>query len=264
MRLIKNLFFAFSFLVSTFSLAQYNETIRADRPGISITPFTPGKGVLQIQSGFDYAKSKEKSTSDQTEVFLNSTQFRYGFMEKLEFNSYWVYQSNTMVENSFESKADGFSEISLGLRYLMIQGRGARPSVSTQVGFNLPVLSEDFAISNAAPRILLATTQNLTRSLTMTTNWSLIWKGNGDNQPNFIHTLNFAFPLSDKVGAFIEYYGIYVNNVAPVSSPYEPRVDGGVGWLLTRNLQLDLHGGIGSSHGTSDFFISTGVSWKSK
>lgn len=253
-----------SLMVSFDVLSQHGESIRSDRPGISIAPFTPGKGILQIQSGFDYSKSKQKSNSDQTDLYLSSTQFRYGLMERLEFNSYWLFQSGKTIENNFETKSSGFSEITLGARYLLMEGFKLKPAVAMEARFNLPVLSDDFAIDQPSPRVIVSTHQELSDKLGLTTNWAFTWGGDGTNSPSFLHTVNLSFPLSDRVGAYVEYYGTLINNPSPVSSQYQPRFDGGIGWLLTRNLQLDLHGGIGSSHGMNDFFVSSGISWRSK
>lgn len=99
------------------------------------------------------------------------------------------------------------------------------------------MLSEYYKIDNIAPSFVFVT--------------------NGtDSSPAGTYSLNLSCTFTDTFGAFIESYGALTRGI------FETRTDTGVAWLLTQNLQLDLFGGYGSNHGLTDYFISTGFSWR--
>jgi len=121
----------------------------------------------------------------------------------------------------------------------------------------LPVLSEDYKIDNLAPRFIIVTGQKLSETFTLTTNWGGSWNGNNSMGTGF-YIINLSFPIVGQLGGFVENYGD-VND-----GDFDTRFDAGFAYLVNNDLQLDLLGGLGKNDGFSDYFVSVGVSWRTK
>jgi hypothetical protein len=63
--------------------------------------------------------------------------------------------------------------------------------------------------------------------------------------------------ISDRLGSFVEYYGVIEERAADQHS-----VDGGVTFLLSEDLQLDISAGAGLNDAAPDFFVAAGVAWR--
>ena len=76
---MKILFILFGFLpLMVFS--QYSETIVTDRPGQANAPYTLGKQVIQIQSGYNYNRVNAFQTNNTINGFSNV--LRLGIWER--------------------------------------------------------------------------------------------------------------------------------------------------------------------------------------
>ncbi len=233
--------------------AQYQPTIRTARPGQSIGPFTVGKNIFQVQSGFDAFGSKNKNSGEQINGVLHNTVIRYGLAERFEISTLINYNSVTKKIFNQEEKTSGLDALDIGCRYEIFESQGILPNIGFQVRFRLPVLSEDYKIDHLAPRFILVTNQKISKTFTLFTNWGGAWDGNnGDFVGSY--TINLAFPITKKLGSYVENYGNISNGKV------ENRWDTGIGYLVTNNFQLDTYGGYGQNHGVRDWFISIGIS----
>lgn len=243
-------------VVGQIAFAQYSATIQSGRPGQSIGPFTVGKDIFQIQSGVDITGfATEVNTSGGG--WVSNHVIRYGLAERLEISSLLDYRAEKIKAASGETRLEGLSSLDLGGRYHIYSGHGLTPSIGFQLRVRLPVLSEDYKIDRVAPQFAVATSQNLWDQCTLVTNWGATWDGISSDGSGF-YTVNVSFPLSKKWSGFIENYGTLA------SGDFTTRVDTGIAWLWTSDLQLDVLGGLGKNYGVRDYFISAGLSWRKK
>ncbi|MCB0431613.1 MAG: transporter, partial [Mangrovimonas sp.] len=70
----------------------------------------------------------------------------------------------------------------------------------------------------------------------------------------FNYSLAFGFSVSEKIGAYVEPYGSYLEG-----GTYESNFDGGVTYLLKKNIQLDVSYGFGINQNMN--YFSLGLSW---
>lgn len=73
------------------------------------------------------------------------------------------------------------------------------------------------------------------------------------------NSLTTAYGLADRLGAFLEYYGLYPNNKG---TDCAHTVNGGFTYLITENLQLDWRIGTGLNEKADDFLTGVGISWR--
>ncbi len=250
-------FFLLLLLSVQSAFGQYNETIRSGRPGQSIGPFTVGKGILQIQSGVDFYGSENKDFGVSGSGFVHNTVVRYGIFERFEISGLVDYRNEKFKATGSETDAGGLSALDLGGRYEFLEGKGAIPTIGFQMRVRLPVLSEDYQIDNIAPRFLFVTGQKLSDTFTLTTNWGGSWNG-VNSVGTAVYVINLSFPLTDKLGGFVENYGDITDG------DFDSRFDAGLAYLSNNDLQWDILGGLGNNDGVSDYFVSVGVSWRTK
>lgn len=236
---------------------QYNETIRSGRPGQSIGPFTVGKGILQIQSGIEYYGFENKNAGFSGNGYLHNTVVRYGILERLEVSGLVDYRNENFKANGSETNASGLSALDLGGRYELFEGEGAIPTIGFQMRVRLPVLSEDYQIDHIAPRFLFVTGQKLSDTFTLTTNWGGSWNG-VNSVGTAVYVINLSFPITGQLGGFVENYGDLTDG------DFDSRFDAGLAYLSNNDLQWDILGGLGKNDGVSDYFVSVGVSWRTK
>jgi len=237
----------------TVLFGQFNETIRTDRPGQSIGAYSAGKGFFQIQSGFDFFDYN--NSVSRGNGLLSNTVIRYGLTEPFEVSAMIEYKGeNSDIDSQNEN---GFSAIDIGMRYHIYTGNGLVPSVGFQIRWRIPGIGGDYEIDQWAPNFLFATSQQLSDRLSFTTNWGASWNGaNATPQGNY--TANIAYAITPNLGVFFENYG----NLQ--QSDFDTFLDGGIAYLINNNLQLDLSSGFGKNEEVKDFFVSSGISWRTK
>ena len=249
--------FLISFITLTSSVAQFNETIRTGRPGQAIGAFTVGSGIFQMQSGFDYFGSKNSKADSKNNGLLNNTVMRYGLTEQFEISTLLEYKTERITEGNNKTNQKGLSAFDVGMRYHIYTGKGLIPNVGFQIRMGLPILSEAYQINDLAPRFIVVTSQKLSNTFNLITNWGAAWNG-VDSKPLGTYVVNLSFPFNDRFGSFVETFGGYGRGNFLIN------FDTGLAWLLTPDLQLDLYGGYGNNYGIKDYFVSTGVSWRTK
>jgi Putative MetA-pathway of phenol degradation len=237
--------------------AQFYETIRSGRPGQSIGASTMGKNVFQIQSGVDYFGAENNEYGLKTRGFLTNAGLRYGLTEMFEVGAFFEYKNESTTSNDITTSYSGLSNLVVGLRHQISVGEGLKPGIGFQFRLRLPVMSEHYQIDNLAPSFVFVTSQQLSKSVTLITNLGDSWNGM-DSTPTGFYTVNLSCAFTATFGSFIENYG------SVTQGTFDTLMDAGVAWLLTPNLQLDLFGGYSSNRGLQEYFISTGISWRTK
>jgi len=247
-------------MLATPLLAQYSETITSDRPGISISPYSVGKNVFQLQSGFILGGLRTDSNQRKSDILAESTVIRFGLTRTLEVSTAFTFRRDKTEYRYFsttENFQSGLSQADVGFRANLYEGHGLVPTVGFQTHLKLNILSKDYDTDYPGIVCLLATTQNLAPGLTLTTNFGGVWDNNFYGPgPQGMYTLNLAFPIAGKLGGFVENYGSFQDG------DFLTLFDAGLGFLLNNNLQLDISGGYGKNHGVTEYFVDAGVSWR--
>jgi len=248
--LIIGLFISFYQIIS----AQYSESIRTGRPGQSIGPFSVGAKTLQLQTGLTYGYYKESETDFENQYLSETTVLRYGFNELFEVSTAWQYTHNGLNDLDL---SEGISASQVGLRFHISDGNdGLIPATAFQYRIRINALSRDFKSSHISSKAVLAFRHRLSNQLSLISNFGIVWNGN-NSLPKGIYTISFNFPISNKIGGFVESYGQYEDDT------FETGIDTGIGYLINNHLQLDLSAGINTiKKDLKDYFIDLGISWR--
>lgn len=253
--------FLFVFFHTSIAFSQYNETIRTGRPGEAIGPFAVGARVFQVQAGVGYFESAYNYNTNADQVvasssFLSGAVIRVGITEHFELNSLLLYENTQEQVTGIESTNSGISGLAFGLRSNIYVGKGWVPSVGFQLSIGMPWLSSAFNSAYVRPRLTLITNQQILEKWALTTNWGLFWNGNSAD-PSGFYVVNVSYSATEKWSLFVEAFGVIKSEMI------EPHIDGGGGYLVNNNLQLDLSAGLGwGDNEYNDWFVNAGLSWR--
>ncbi|MBS1538061.1 MAG: hypothetical protein JST20_09970, partial [Bacteroidetes bacterium] len=142
------------FIYSTVCVrAQFNETIRSDRPGQAIVPFTVGKYIFQTQTGIDIGGSNSSESTIISRFYAPNISLRFGLTKNVELVSNWEYRYDRNNTNNTINSAYGLSLSSIGSRINFYEGESYEPSIGLQLTFKLPILAEAYNPNYIAPKI---------------------------------------------------------------------------------------------------------------
>jgi len=265
--------------------AQYTELINSRRPGFSDSPFSVGTDVLQFEGGLFYEKIKNQDYNINS--FGTDVMVRYGkFFEKLEVNLNLAFQYdkvnyvNTTVSDISKTN---LNQLTIGAKYLvympkyMDKSKEIRswkrktsfdwkrliPAVAVYAGANIPI-TESFIGGNFpgytkgsfSPRLAIYTQNDITDRFIFLMNLIMDKIGSGQRENSYI--LTGTYTLNDKLSVFAEHQGIFKDN----DIPNDYQFGGGVAYLFSKNMQVDVSARSISDRDGSTFLIGAGLAWR--
>ncbi len=234
-------------------LAQFSETIASSRPGATYTPFTTGKSVFQIQTGFIYDSNKDTSIDYTRNGFSYTLLGRYGIAESFEIRTTAVLRTDNVTSSGSESSYGGFSLLDFGFRWNIIDGVESGTSLGLQSEFRMDVGPDEYRPQRQfANRTMALFTTPITDWLAFSTNLGVSWyDGSGATG---LYTLNLGFPITSNLGGFIEMFGSFTGVT------FTKSFDTGIGYLVNNNLLIDFS--LGFNERIQSNFFDLGLSWR--
>lgn len=272
----------FCFALPFFGLSQYTEVINSNRPGLSVSAYAVGKGVVQLETGFLYEQREHTDLSQESTIMGADLALRYGFFkEQLEviYEGTYIQQDITFNAFNLNEKRSDFSRNRLGIKYLLydpfknpdrtkpnlyswrannkFQLRDLVPAVSVYAGatFTLgdnPFYPEDPLV---APRAMVATQSSLGPRLVLISN--LIYDRIGTDYPEmeYLISLSHAFK-NPKWSVFVENQGIKSDRYSDIL------LRTGIAHLFSKSFQADFNIGASFKSTPSRMFGSIGFSYR--
>lgn len=251
--------FLYGFLILGLSFSSFSQdTIKVpglvtDRPTQSESPVIVPAGSFQIETGFIH----EFVTSDITNTFYNTTLLRYGLVKGLEIRLGMDYLKNIERWNDdTQVITKGFTPVFIGSKIHIAREQGIWPEVAFSAGVGVPKTGAGaFMTSYLAPSLKVIASHTIGRNFSLGYNIVAAWDGE-TAQPTGIYTVSLGMSVSEWIGVFIENYAYFKKGL------FDFRSDAGITWLLKRNLQIDMSGGLGLNNKAPNGFISCGISWR--
>lgn len=241
--------FAFFCLFFGSVFSQYSTSIISDRPGQANSPYTAVARTVQFQTGL--ALGGARTDNSLGEYLGVENVLRYGILKNFEISLLHNYSATS----GGPFPVSGWNAFHVGGRFHMYTGKGLVPSLGFQCRVKLRAVSLDFRPPGTGSQFLLVTQQTFGKKLVLTTNNGLDWDGSRP-QARWIYVVNLAYPLGKRWGIFLENYGSYPEG------DFDTYVDGGLSFLPSPNVQLDLYGGGGKNDGVTEYFASMGISFR--
>lgn len=280
-RSFKGLFFV-AFLIPVASFSQYTDVINSNRPGLSVSAYAVGTGVIQAEMGISYEQRDHSDISRESDILGADLSLRYGLLfESLELNWEGTFENQNIKFPALglEDTRTDFSRHRLGLKFLVydpykdpqrnkpnlyswrannvFQLRNLLPAVSVYAGANFvlgdnPFYPEDPTVS---PRAMIATQSKLTPRFVLISNISYDRIGTDFPEWGYLLSLQHAF-RNPKWSVFVENQGISSDRYSDIL------LRSGLAHLFNENFQADIHFGTSFKSTPTRIFGTIGFSYR--
>ncbi len=226
-------------MVFLITVQGFGQDLETDRPDQTESSNTVPKGTLQIESGLGIQIAQNGLTGLNDGSFVLPTSlFRIALANKFELRVVNTLRCNRS-ENIFFNTVGNWEidDLQLGFKWKWVEGDGAKPQISLMSHAVLPTGSGNvdnmYGIVN---KLLLS--HDFSNGWGLGYNFGYEYLGIGDG--NLTYSISFAMPITDKLGTYIESYGVYEN-----IENFVTNADAGITYLWKDNIQLDYSFGIG-------------------
>ncbi|HZV70604.1 MAG TPA: transporter [Saprospiraceae bacterium] len=262
-RLLAGLFFFTSTMVTTLQAQtdmgmemdsmMWDDHIVADRPNQSDGAAILAKGYFQMENGF--------SIEDIAPGFVYtypSTLWKIGVSESFEFRILTEYINIT--HEGFPD-VDGLLPVQVGFKTKLFNQKGIIPQAAA-IGFiSLPgIASKQFTTTFFAPSMRLAFENSISDMFSVAYNVGAEWDGE-NARPNFLYTFSLEAEVFHSLGAYVEVYG---DMPQQREDEFQHRLDGGLTYRISRDVVVDVSGGIGLSDNAPEQYVAVGLSYRFK
>ena len=222
-----------------------------DRPDQTESATVVPRGLIQVETGYQFARD------DGVDGYaVPGTLVRIGLGARTE-----LRLGHAGIVGGDGRHGAGDSE--LGVKINLIEhARGLQPELALLSSLSLPTGAHGFSSDGADPSFLVAFAHEITPRLSVGYNVGAAWESSPD-QPDrdafVVYSLALGVGLTDRLGAFLEVFGdrLVTGPIATGTS-----VDGGLTFLLTDIIQVDIYVGRGLRGPTDDLFAGTGLSFR--
>lgn len=227
--------------------------IESDRPGETRSASVAELNYIQLEAGF---RKDWQSSGDY--VLLNpEVLIKYGLLKGVELRLEMMAETDKFY--SRQEYRYGLMPVEVGLKANLSEEKGLLPKTSFLGQAGIPRLASKSHQTDHVPvelRLLFENT--LQKKLKLHYNIGAEWEGDNAN-PDWMFSLSPQFDISGKFSVFLEEYGIMRQGEKP-----EHYFDAGFDYYLTNNIKIDLFAGLGISTHASDYFVSSGISFRFK
>lgn len=250
-RVVRALLLTLTVHVGTGIASAQSSDLVTDRPDKTESATVVPRGLLQVETGYLFTRDGEV---DGYEV--PGTLLRIGFGGRMELRI-----GHSGIVGGEGSQGAGDSE--LGAKVNLIErADGWRPELAILGGLSLPTGDDGFSSDSADPSFLVAFSHELSPRLSVGSNVGAAWESSADQQGRdafIIYSLVLGVGLTDRLGTFLEFFG---DRQIAGTTATSVSVDGGLTFLLSEVVQLDVYVGSGLRGPTDEVFVGTGLSFR--
>lgn len=276
----KFLIFSALMLIPSFHYAQHTDQINSNRPGETMSAFSVGKSVFQVETGIYGITEKHDLLNYDANGFGVDMTLRWGlFLEKLELIADLQYQNQIKTENFKEYNLAALKQTVLGAKYLIydpfkdhekkinIYSWKANhafnwnqfiPAVSIFAGANITSSNNPYYFSpkgEISPKLMLITQNHFGDGT-----WVFVTNIIGDyiatDYPSYGYVLTLTKGFNDKWSGFIENQGFKSDFYS------DAIVRGGAAYLLNKDMQIDASISSSLKNTPSILYGGIGLSWR--
>lgn len=235
-----------------------DEPLVSDRPDFTEASTTVGLGVWQLEAGYTYTFDRDGSDHEKQHSFPE-TLLRVGiFAEWLELRVAYNHASSGARQSGVFQSETGGTDLYLGLKIALTPQEGILPEMAIMPQMTVPTGHDAFTSDRVLPGVnwLYGWDLNDFLSFGASTQGNIDVEDNGDSFLVMAQSATIGYSLTDRVGAYTEYFGLYPTG-ATTALP-ENYFNGGFTFLVTNNLQLDIRAGVGLNDAADDYFLGSG------
>jgi len=271
----------FSFLlITSVHYSQHTDEINSNRPGETMSAFSVGKSVIQVETGVYGIKENHSILNYDANGFGIDMTLRYGFLlEKLELIADIQYQYEQLTPSIKFPDKSAFKQTVLGAKYLIydpfknyekkinvfswkanhsFDWHQLIPAVSIFAGANFTLADNPYYFSPDAaitPKIMLITQNHLGDG-----SWVFVMNIIGDyigtDFPSYGYGITLTKGINEKWSGFVENQGYK-------SDFYSDAIlRGGAAYLINNSMQIDASISTSLKTTPSILYGGFGFSWR--
>ncbi|MEO8512302.1 MAG: transporter [Ignavibacteria bacterium] len=256
---ISHLVLCLSIILNSNIFSQVDD-ISPDRPGAGNGSALMDQGLIQVELGGSIEKVTEfNSPIGLFKIFSHSYPsilLRYGVTGNVEvrLGAEYLQEELSNIESS-NPNTTGFSPISVGTKIKLFREKGLLPETAFLFTVSVPFKKNSpFQSDYIGSEFQLAMSNTVNKRFSLTYNIGGSW-GAGDPGVTGFYSLSLGANLVKKLAAFVEIYGYLPEKNSP-----DHRFDGGFTYMILKNLQADISGGLGISEKSPEYFVGLGIS----
>lgn len=265
--------------LTTSHYAQFTDIINSNRPGTSMSAFSVGKTVFQIESGLYGIKKSNQVLNYDAKGFGGELNLRYGaFLEQLEFIVELQYQFDRYTSPLNNRNRSDFKNTIVGAKYLIydpykyyeekvniyswkakqrFKWKTLIPVISIYAGANFNISDNTYTFPtdpSFSPKIMLITQNHFAGKWVFITN--IIADKIGTDYPSYGYVLTLTRGFSERWSGFVENQGYQSDFYS------DAIIRGGAAYLIQKNLQIDVSISRNMKDSRSLFYGGIGFSWR--
>ncbi len=222
-----------------------------DRPDQTESATVVPRGLMQVETGYLFARD-----GDVNGYEVPGTLFRIGLGGRMELR---IGHAGTVGREGRHGAGDS----KLGAKVNLIErADGWQPELAILGGLSLPTGDDGFSSNSVDPSLLVSFAHKLSPKLSFGYNVGAAWESSADQPARdafIVYSLVLGVGLTDRLGTFLEFFG---DRQTTGTTATGVSVDGGLTFLLTDIVQLDVYVGSGLRGPTDDVFVGTGLSFR--
>lgn len=238
-----------------------------DRPDFTESTLTIPAGHLQLETGYTFTFSRSEGAREKSHTFPELL-LRVGLARDVELRVAW--EGWTRAEEMFRAPNDvgrselmsdvatGGSDLSLGFKLHLADQAGWRPDLGVIVAVDVPAGHDAYTTGDVDPFVGLLWAYDLNEDWAFAGNVNVALPTvDGDRIFEPQASVSLGYAITDEIGAYAEYYGLYPTCGTDADEHY---LNGGFTFLITDDVQFDIRAGTGLSEDSDDFFAGAGLS----
>ncbi|MFH5805076.1 transporter [Alienimonas sp. DA493] len=248
-----------------------------DRPSFTPAAVTVGRGVAQLESGYLFTYDDPgDGTGPVRRHDFGDARLRVGVVAdwlELRLGGSGLRESAAPAPGAARVDVGGGSDLAVGVKLALAPQAGCLPETALIAGTTVPTGSAAFSADRALPGASLIYQWALDEGLSLAGSTQLNRRATGpspaavaafgdaagstDDYSEFAQSAILSASLTDRLGAFGEYYALLPLSGAAADEHY---LDGGFTVLLSDDVQYDARVGVGLNDAADDVFAGTGLS----
>jgi len=238
-----------------------------DRPDFTESTNAIPTGHAQLEMGYTFTYDRESKTRTRSHT-APELLLRLGVASDFELRLGWEGYSWSETRAPTNTRAgrpvrreewdQGANDVSIGVKYKFAEQEGARPHMGIIAAMTAPSGSANTSSGDVEPEVVFLWAYDVDDRFSIAGNAGVVLPtDDGDRFVQGKASLSFAYSVTDRIGAYAEYFGFYPN---AEHSDAAHSVNGGVTYLINDNFQLDARIGAGLNEEADDFFSGIGFS----
>jgi Putative MetA-pathway of phenol degradation len=227
-----------------------DEPLSTDRPDFTESTSTIPRGHFQIEGGTTLNRVEDVDITSFGELLL-----RIGTGERWETR---ISAGYARVDTPF-GDFSGLEDPSVGIKVRFTDDPGelgpGQPAASLLLSTSVPAGDEELTEDEWVPEAKLALGWELTPRFSLGSNLIYLYSVNGDRQHQFGATLSGSTPITDRLGAYLEWFGFSEETRDGEATHF---VNTGVSYLINNDLRVDARVGTGLNDADPDWFVGIG------